>query len=278
MKKLVLLVSAVAFMAMGASALTNMCVEQMDGTIVRYDVESVKQVYYEEVASADTTASDVIGVSVSGKIDDYYYVDLGLRSKTMWATCNVGASKPEEYGDYFAWGETSPKETYRLDNYKFSEDSCNTFTKYVLDSVYGAYDGLTTLDVGDDAAVQNWGRQWRMPTLEQWDELVFGCDWKWMDDFNGSGVAGQVGTSKANGNTIFLPATGGKHDNTSSLVGFFGYYWSSTTTLDAVCYMGDGLTTTTLGANYFLLFDGGVTWDWSAERRCGYTVRAVVVW
>lgn len=143
----------------------------------------------------------VDGVSVSGKIDDYLYVDLCLPSGTKWATYNVGASKPIEAGILVAWGEYEPKETYTLDNYSLSNNGSNSSFKK-----YNYNDKLVLLEPVDDAATLNWGSTWRMPTREEQQELINGCYWVWTDDFNGTGIAGRFGTSKNNGNIIFFPA------------------------------------------------------------------------
>ena len=109
--------------------------------------------------------------------DEHEWVDLGLPSGTLWATCNVGADNPEDYGDYFAWGETEPKVIYNWSTYKWCNGSVNTMTKYCTDSGYGTVDNKTELDPADDAATVNWGTSWRMPTLEQLDELLTKCTW-----------------------------------------------------------------------------------------------------
>ena len=145
----------------------------------------------------------------TGKLNGYEYVDLGL--SVMWATCNLGASKPEDYGDYYAWGETEPKDKYDLENYKFQIGGrfMNTkFSKYNTKSEHGIVDNKTTLDLIDDAAHVNWGGCWRMPTLEELEELINNCDWKWTK-FNG--IRGYRVTSKKDGymeRSIFLPAAG----------------------------------------------------------------------
>ena len=134
-------------------------------------------------------------------------VDLGLPSGTLWATCNVGASSPEEFGDAFAWGETEPVGDYDWDNpwsnYKWCNGSVNTLTKYCTDSEYGTVDNLTELEPEDDAAWVNWGPMWRMPNEEQFDELKENCTWKCSTK---NGVEGRLITGP-NGNSIFLPAT-----------------------------------------------------------------------
>jgi len=134
-------------------------------------------------------------LKISGNIEGHDYVDLGLSVK--WATCNIGATKPEEYGDYFAWGETEPKENYETETY--------LWTSY-------------------DAANAQWRGLWRMPKIKEWNELIYKCSWKWttVNSVNGYKI-----TAK-NGNWIFLPAAGYR-DGTSSLnVGSDGNYWSST--------------------------------------------------
>ena len=100
------------------------------------------------------------------------YVDLGLPSRIKWATCNVGATTPEEYGDYFAWGETEPKDNYDWSTYKWCNESNATMTKYCTDSSYGTVDNKTVLELEDDAAYVNWGGNWRMPTKAELDELT----------------------------------------------------------------------------------------------------------
>ena len=106
-----------------------------------------------------------------GTYNGHEYVDLGLPSGTLWATCNVGAETPEGYGDYFAWGETELKTTYNLSTYKYTNGSYDQLTKYCSNSSYG-YNGftdtLTVLLPEDDAATANWGDGWCMPTADQW--------------------------------------------------------------------------------------------------------------
>ena len=144
--------------------------------------------------------------NATGTANGHDYVDLGLPSGTKWATCNVGATKPEEYGNYYAWGETEPKTSYDWDTYKWCNGSEDTLTKYNTNSDYGTVDNKTVLDLADDAARANWGGAWRMPTDAEWTELRENCTWRWTYDYNGTGVAGRIVTSKINGNSIFLPA------------------------------------------------------------------------
>ena len=166
----------------------------------------------------------------SGSIDGRDYVDLGLPSGTLWATCNVGASSPEDYGDYFAWGETEPydengKTFFGWSTYKWCEGSISTMTKYCISNSYGNdgfTDGKTELDVDDDAAYVNWGTAWCMPSSEQFDELCTKCTWTWTvkNNVNGYEVKG------TNGNSIFLPAAGRRDRSSLDVAGSGGLYWS----------------------------------------------------
>ena len=130
-------------------------------------------------------------------------IDLGLPSGLKWASFNLGASKPEGYGGYYAWGETETKTRYFLSSYKWYSGSNYTFTKYVTDTTYGTIDNNTILDAEDDAAHVELGGKWRLPTSAEWRELLAYCSWTWTS-FNG--VYGQLGTSKINGASIFLPS------------------------------------------------------------------------
>ena len=158
----------------------------------------------------------------SGSIDGYEYVDLGLSVK--WATCNVGANSPEEYGSYYAWGETEEKSNYYWDTYKWCNGSSSKMTKYCTSSSYGTVDNKTVLDLEDDVAHVKWGGSWRMPTLEEQKELKNNCTWSWTTQ---NGVNGYKVTSKTNGNSIFLPAAGYRRGTYLYDSGSDGNYWSS---------------------------------------------------
>ena len=167
-------------------------------------------------------------------MNGHEYVDLGLSVK--WATCNVGATKPEEYGNYYAWGETKTKTTYGWNTYKWATATYDaeiddwvleTFTKYNTSSDDGTVDNKTVLELSDDAARANLGGAWRMPTDAEWTELRTNCTWTWTDDYNGTGVAGRIVTSNTNGNHIFLPAAGYRDGDDLGSAGDIGYYWSS---------------------------------------------------
>ena len=161
------------------------------------------------------------------KVDTMEYADLGLPSGTLWATCNVGASSPEEYGDYFAWGETSPKSEYNWSTYTWCNGSYDTMTKYCQQSGYGYNgftDSLTELLAEDDAATANWGSGWRMPSLDQIKEL-YNSNYTTTTWTTQNGVNGRKITSK-NGNSIFLPAAGYRYDASLDDAGSYGNYWS----------------------------------------------------
>jgi len=154
------------------------------------------------------------------------YVDLGLPSGLLWATCNVGASSPDDYGDYFAWGETTTKTTYNWSTYKWCNGDYDRMTKYNTDSDYGTVDNKTVLDLSDDAARANWGGSWRIATIEEWSELTNtdNCTWIWTSQGEHEGY--KV-VSKSNGNSLFLPAAGYRDDSELDNAGWAGYYWSS---------------------------------------------------
>ena len=145
------------------------------------------------------------------------YVDLGL--SVLWATTNVGARYPEGYGDYFAWGETEPKEAYSWDTYKWCNSADTSITKY------NNADGMTTLLPEDDAATVNWGGKWRTPTKEELAELRLSCTWEWttLNGINGHQVTGP------NGNSIFIPAGGSynQFNHEISGVGIQGWFYAS---------------------------------------------------
>lgn len=158
------------------------------------------------------------------------YVDLGLNVK--WATCNVGADKPEGYGDYYAWGETEPKSEYTWENYRFRISGDDFFkniklSKYNTDIITGVVDSLTTLEMIDDAAHVRWGGNWRMPTVDEFRELMDSCTWTWTTI---NGVNGYKVTSNMHGYTdrsIFLPAVGWGNANFNNRQDDHGLYWSS---------------------------------------------------
>ena len=163
--------------------------------------------------------------------EDVQAVDLGLPSGIRWASCNVGATTPEGYGYYFAWGETDSKKDYSWATYKYAnvgEFYHYKFTKYCTDASSGDngfIDNKTVLEPEDDAATANWGNVWRMPTDAEWTELREQCTWTWTAQ---NGMNGYQVASKTNGNSIFLPAAGFRDGNAAPYVaGRRGYYGCS---------------------------------------------------
>ena len=193
-------------------------------------------------------------------VNGHEYVDLGLPSGLKWATCNVGASSPEDYGGYYAWGEIEEKENYSWNTYKWCNGSYDTQTKYCTDSNNGIVDNKTTLDPEDDVAHVKWGGSWRMPTETEQDELRNNCTWTWTTQ---NGVNGYTVTGP-NGNSIFLPAAGYRDGSEVGSRGSDGYYWSSS-----------------LGSSYsyyaygFYFSSGGYDWDFYCFRYRGLSVRPV---
>ena len=212
------------------------------------------------------------------KADTMEYVDLGLPSGTLWATCNVGANSPEEYGDYFAWGETEPKDTYNWSTYKWmneGQSSWSQINKYTFaDGQTSACwydgngnfigDGKTELDPADDAATANWGSGWQMPSLDQIKEL-YNSSYTTREWTQVNGVNGRRITSKSNGNSIFLPAAGYRGDTGLNNAGSYGNYWSRS------------LYTSSSDYAYYLHFNSsGVYWN-DYDRLFGRSVRPVRV-
>ncbi len=200
--------------------------------------------------------------------NEHEYVDLGLPSGTLWATCNVGASKPEEYGDYFAWGETEPKNEYNWSTYKWCNGSINTLTKYCTrsnDGYKGFTDNKTELEPEDDAATANWGSGWQMPSPDQIKELYNYATTTWTTH---NGVKGRKITSKNNGNSIFLPATDGRISTRLYSPGY-GYYWSRSLNTNTSYHAYNLMF---YSAGFSLTGDSG-----NAFRRYGYSVRPVRV-
>lgn len=227
-------------------------------------------------------SSDGIGLSNAGrrcfglsvrpvrvqKASTHAYVDLGLPSGTLWATCNIGADQPEDYGDYFAWGETtgykSGKTTFDWSTYKYCNDTSATMTKYCTDRRYGTFDNKTELDPADDAATVNWGADWQIPSLAQLQELrnSDNTTTTWTTQ---EGVYGRLITSKKNGNSVFLPAAGVRYDSDLYGAGSYGYCWSRSLYTDrpsSACYLDFN--------------SGNVSWSY-LSRYYGQSVRPVRV-
>ncbi len=199
-------------------------------------------------------------------LNAHEYVDLGLPSGTLWATTNVGAASPADYGDYFAWGETKPKSIYNWPTYKWCRGSVDTQTKYCTDSDYGTVDNKPQLEAADDAATANWGSDWCMPTQTQQNELMNTSytTWTWtmMTNSRGVSVNGYKIVSKFNGNSIFLPAAGYRKFALLGGVGSDGAYWSSS------------LCAYSFSAYFVRFYSYSFVRDYS-DRAVGHSVRPV---
>lgn len=183
----------------------------------------------------------------------YKYVDLGLPSGLKWAKCNVGASSPEEYGLYFAWGETTG---YTADDVT-SGVRLFTQDEYDHGDAYRIYEDLT---LEQDAAHVNLGGNWRMPTQAEFQELIDNCDDTYTDDYNGTGVAGLIFTSRVNGNSVFFPYAGFCEDSSVYRVGETGYTWTASWESSNEAYY---------------LWVGSYTFVDKYFRHYGYSVRGV---
>lgn len=193
---------------------------------------------------------DTLGIK-----NGHEYVDLGLGVK--WATCNVGATSTAEYGNYFAWAETRTKLEYDWSNYQWMEQEHASWwgvNKYTFEDFqyYGCWyegenyvgDNLQIIEADDDAANVNWGEDWRMATFDEWYDLKTKCSWKWITNYNGTGISGFIVTSKITGytnNYIFLPAAGYKKGSNTSNAATNGTYWTSSISAsasDCACGLG----------------------------------------
>ena len=184
---------------------------------------------------------------ISANVSAQKAVDLGLPSGTLWADRNVGASSPGDYGGYYAWGETSTKSDYSWSTYTHcdgSDDICHNIGSNIAGTRY-------------DVARQKWGGGWKMPTKSQWEELLYECRWIWTTQGGHSGYK----VTGPNGNSIFLPAAGGRDGTSSYYVGSRGLYWSA--------------TLYTLHCAWDLYFSSGTDGTFYRDRYIGRTVRPV---
>jgi len=195
-----------------------------------------------------TASCSVVVVS-----DSFDYVDLGLPSGLKWATCNIGASSPEEYGDDYAWGETETKSYDSFSNWNYKWYSSGTLTKY------NNIDKKTVLEETDDVAHVKLGGTWRIPTDAEWTELRTQCSWTWT---RLNGRSGRLVTGK-NGNSIFLPAAGASGNIPRYYAGTYGNYWSSS------------LNTGDIYEAWYVTFDSDKVYRDSYTRYVGISVRAV---
>ena len=248
----------------GTPTILDYRVKDVEGGLGSYDVvftDLVPNTQYYVRAYATNEVGTAYGeerifttLPIEGPTNGHAWVDLGLPSGKKWAICNVGATSPEEYGDYFAWGETSTKETY-------GEDNCPTYglSESELQS-QGYIDSEGNLTSQYDAATANWGGDWRMPTYDELNELRNRCTWTWttQNGVNGYKVLGPSGAS------IFLPAAGYRYGSSLYRAGSYGYYWSSTP------YEIDRYDA------YFLGFNSGGHYMSDDGRYVGLSVRPVL--
>lgn len=193
------------------------------------------------------------------------WVDLGLPSGLLWAECNVGATIPEGYGDYFAWGETTTKSVFDWSTYAYCTvdggGDLDELTKYNTSTTYGPIDNLTTLEASDDAATANMGNGARTPTKEEWQELIDNTTAVWTSQ---NGVSGRKFTA-TNGNSIFLPAAGYHKDSESYFLDNYGYYASASLNGDNPRFIGE----------FYFYSDAQEVINNYQTRCTGLTVRAV---
>lgn len=217
--------------------------------------------------SATITAMSVsAGIAASCTVKVLEYVDLGLSVK--WATFNVGATSPEEYGDYFAWAETTPKSDYTWKTYKYCNGSGSSLTKYCKYNTYG-YNGyrdfLSSLDISDDAANVNWGDKWKIPSYHDWCELMNSdnCTWEWtsINGINGYKIQSKIAEYKDN--WIFIPAAGCRNYTDLKYESESCKYWSETNNTHLPYESGAVLFTSTI---YTIMM---------GERCQGLTIRPV---
>jgi len=217
------------------------------------------------------------GTTDNGGSKSFVAVDLGLSVK--WASCNLGASKPEEYGDYYAWGETSAKREFTDENYKYYTGvyvDCPDLTGWSTEiySKYNIYpdsispDNLTQLEKDDDAAIKKLGGKWRTPTEEEWKELKRNCTWT--REFR-NGILGVEVKSGKNGNSIFLPASGLKDE------GVAGRYMSSSLFISGQTHTYPHMNRNSYCVSRFIDVEGSNAYV-SANttlRHSGYSIRPV---
>ena len=200
----------------------------------------------------------------------------GTTYKLFWAKSNLSSSglcaNETDYGDYYAWGETAPKNNYDWSTYKWCNGGNDKLTRYCPSDKADHWDGegdpddkaeFSDYDYADDAARARLGGKWRIPTEAEWAKLISECTWEITSDYNGTGVAGRIVTSNKNGNSIFLPAAGCRYDSNLYDAGSGGYYWSSS------------LYTGNLYGAWRVNFDSGNVSRYGSYRYYGFSVRPV---
>ena len=245
---------------------TYTTIRRVSGDVGQMVNKGHNTITWDVLAEQDNLIGDKICFRVNattgrGTANGHEWVDLGLSVK--WATCNVGATKPESYGYYYAWGEIFTKRNYNWNTYKWCNGSFDTQTKYCTQSRYSyvTVDNKIQLELADDAARVNWGGQWRMPTDAEWTELRTKCTWTWTTR---NGVKGYMVKSNINGNSIFLPAAGYRNSNVFGSVGYYGYYWSSSLDPD---YPFN---------SWYMHFNLDGVYRYNFNRYCGLSVRPVL--
>lgn len=258
-------ISALAFLGMGTMANAQFSVYDQYGKVLF--TMPTTPAYVDFQYQKPTTGTE----------NGHGWVDLGLPSGTKWATCNVGADAPEQYGSYFAWGETLSKSNYDWSTYFDTNDDGGTFVKY-------NNGGKHELDDTDDVAAQAWGGAWKIPTFEQQEELTNNCYWVWTDTYNDKSVNGYIvykakkvehkGVYVYDGNTplsdydvatdahIFLPAAGFRYDDILRYAGDYGDYWLRSLTGLQSC------------AHELFFYSNSVRWS-DSDRGAGQSVRPV---
>ena len=251
MKKIITLFGLMLCMfATAQEAVDTMYIYRNDNVIERIPVSKIDSVVF-----------------VAPVTPQYEAVDLGL--SVRWASFNVGATKPEEYGGYYAWGETEEKEDYSWETYKWCNGTSTSMTKYCTGKWFGTIDHKTVLDLEDDIAHVKWGGDWRMPTKEEQRELLNNCTWTraTQNGVNGYKVTGP------NGNSIFLPAAGYRYGTDVYNRGDYGYFWSSS----AQGYYSYSALGLSFGdGDYDLSFGDGDCGSSNYERCYGQAVRPVI--
>lgn len=243
---------------------------------VTFYPEDVRRDYYNRFEGYSVRPVLIEGENpaLSGTCNEHGYVDLGLPSGIKWATMNIGATTPEGYGDYFAWGETtafgrdlSDGRVFDMESYRWYNGLNDKLTKYCTSEEYGFVDNRTVLEPGDDAATVNWGGDWRMPTREEANELIANCSWTWTKR---NGVTGYVGKSNANGKLIFLPAAGNRNHSNLLNFGVWGNYATSSLHWEENDWDFDFS-----GSNSVMSLESGDISVYSSDRFNGQSVRAV---
>lgn len=235
MKKTFVSFMLLALSAMAYSQVYKMNLHFKSGTVVDF--------YMDDLDSMECVVEEHVNYDTKQAVSLY--------SGVKWATCNIGAKSPHEYGDYFAWGETKPKKDYDTDTYMWNNaNRYGAYTKYCCQSSRGIVDSLTVLEPQDDAATANWGEPWRMPTDKEMQQLSDSCYWELTDDYAGTGISGYIvykakyyadrGKKRNKSTTpttvadyfisdthIFLPNAGNNSGVSKYGRGTYGYYWTS---------------------------------------------------